>query len=133
MAEWTPNLRASYEQAATTPRLSGRPPTITGRPRRPGLSRCSTEAKKASISICTIFLLLFMQIVQSGRSEYVMGQLRAISHGFLCKSSDSVLYVINLPDFQEKLTVLNQRHHGMHDLRFDDAGYVVKWDGRAYR
>ena len=41
--------------------------------------------------------------------------------------------VINLPNFQEKLTVLNQRHHGMHDLRFDDARYVFTWNGKAYR
>jgi hypothetical protein len=31
MAERIPYLRASYEQAATTPRPSGEPPTITGR------------------------------------------------------------------------------------------------------
>ena len=37
---------------ATTPRSP--PPTMTGRPRRAGLSICSTDAKKASMSTCTI-------------------------------------------------------------------------------
>ena len=50
IAECTPNARASYEQAATTPRPSGEPPTITGNPLSSGLSSCSTDAKNASIS-----------------------------------------------------------------------------------
>ena len=54
MAEWTPKARASYEQAATTPRPPGSPPTITGRPRSSGRSSCSTEAKKASMSMWMI-------------------------------------------------------------------------------
>ena len=44
MAEWTPNRRASYEAADTTPRPDGSAPTITGRPRSSGRSRCSTDA-----------------------------------------------------------------------------------------
>ena len=44
MAEWMPNLRASYEQADTTPRCPGAAPTMTGLPRSDGSSRCSTEA-----------------------------------------------------------------------------------------
>ena len=36
MAERTPKVRASYEAAQTTARLSGRPPTATGRPRKLG-------------------------------------------------------------------------------------------------
>jgi len=42
MAEWTPNLRASYDAADTTPRFA--PPTITGFPVNSGRSACSTEA-----------------------------------------------------------------------------------------
>ena len=53
MAEWTPNRRASYDAALTTPRSSGPPPpTMTGRPRSSGWSRCSTAAKNASRSTC---------------------------------------------------------------------------------
>ena len=51
MAERTPKTRASYEAVATTPRWPT-PPTTTGLPRSDGLSRCSTEAKKASRSRC---------------------------------------------------------------------------------
>ena len=56
IAEWMPYLRASYEQADTTPRPFGSPPTITGTPFRCGLSLCSTEAKNASISTWMIHL-----------------------------------------------------------------------------
>ncbi len=49
IADRTPYLRASYDAVATTPRPPT-PPTTTGLPRRDGLSRCSTEAKKASRS-----------------------------------------------------------------------------------
>ena len=38
----------------TTPRLSARPPTMTGCPRSSGRRACSTEAKKASMSISRI-------------------------------------------------------------------------------
>ena len=41
--EWMPNLRASYEHDATTPRRT-EPPTSTGLPRSFGSSRCSTDA-----------------------------------------------------------------------------------------
>src|SRR3954454_6900688 len=51
MAERTPYLRASYDAVLTTPRPPT-PPTTTGFPRSEGLSRCSTEAKKASRSRC---------------------------------------------------------------------------------
>src|SRR3954452_21395721 len=50
IAERTPKRRASYEAAATTPR-SRAPPTTTSLPRRSGLSRCSTDAKNASMSM----------------------------------------------------------------------------------
>ena len=50
MAEWTPYARASYDAVETTPRLSERPPTITGFPRHSGWSSCSTLAKNASRS-----------------------------------------------------------------------------------
>ncbi len=52
MAERTPKRRDSYDAAATTPRVV--PPTATGLPRREGSSICSTDAKKASMSICMI-------------------------------------------------------------------------------
>ncbi len=42
-AERTPNRRASYEAAETTPRFSP-PPTMTGLPARPGWSCTSTDA-----------------------------------------------------------------------------------------
>ena len=44
IAERTPKRRASYDAAETTPRPCGSAPTITGRPRNSGLSRCSTDA-----------------------------------------------------------------------------------------
>ena len=43
----TPNVRASYEAVATTPRPRpplGSAPTMTGLPRSSGRSRCSTAA-----------------------------------------------------------------------------------------
>ena len=44
MAELTPKTRASYEHAETTPRPLGSAPTMTGRLRSSGRSRCSTDA-----------------------------------------------------------------------------------------
>ena len=44
IAERTPNRRASYDAAETTPRPFGSAPTMTGRPRNSGLSRCSIDA-----------------------------------------------------------------------------------------
>ncbi len=44
MALWTPNTRASYDAADTTPRDSRVPPTITGLPASAGLSITSTDA-----------------------------------------------------------------------------------------
>src|SRR6476661_9453378 len=52
MALRTPYLRASYDAAATTPRVP--PPTTTGLPRRVGSLRISTLAKNASMSTCRI-------------------------------------------------------------------------------
>jgi hypothetical protein len=43
IAECTPNALASYEAAQTTERFA-RQATITGFPRKSGLSRCSTDA-----------------------------------------------------------------------------------------
>src|SRR5664280_2393753 len=56
MAEWTPYSRASYEQAATTPRWFGWPPTMTGLPSSSGSNSRSTEQKKVSMSMWTIAL-----------------------------------------------------------------------------
>src|ERR1700730_11378311 len=50
MAECTPNLRASYDAAETTPRSSRCPPTTTALPFSSGANSSSTETKKASIS-----------------------------------------------------------------------------------
>src|SRR3954471_6622208 len=50
MAECTPNFRAAYEAAETTPRSSGFPPTTTGLPFSEGSRSSSTETKKASMS-----------------------------------------------------------------------------------
>src|SRR3954462_14419773 len=50
MAECTPNFRAAYDAAETTPRSSGRPPTTTGLPFSEGSRSSSTETKKASMS-----------------------------------------------------------------------------------
>src|SRR5262245_24550604 len=54
MPACTPNGRASYEAAVTTPRRLGSPHTITGRPRRCGCCACSTDAKNASMSTSRI-------------------------------------------------------------------------------
>jgi len=40
---------------------------------------------------------------------------------------------IGLPNFHGTVNVLSTKHHGMKDLRFDDATYVFKWNGRMYR
>jgi hypothetical protein len=53
MAERAPNFLASYEAAQTTERFP-RQATTTGLPRSCGSSRCSTDAQKASMSICAI-------------------------------------------------------------------------------
>src|ERR1700739_2379868 len=50
IAEWTPNLRASYDAAETTPRSSRCPPTTTAFPFSEGSKSSSTETKKASMS-----------------------------------------------------------------------------------
>lgn len=40
---------------------------------------------------------------------------------------------IDLPNFYAKMEILAQTHLGMHDLRFDDATHIFKWDGKQYR
>src|SRR5215469_9847705 len=50
MAECTPNLRASYEAAETTPRSSRCPPTTTAFPFSDGSYNSSTDTKNASMS-----------------------------------------------------------------------------------
>src|SRR6476660_5153116 len=57
MAECTPNLRASYDAAETTPRSSRCPPTTTALPISSGLNSSSTETKKASISTWKIVVV----------------------------------------------------------------------------
>ena len=53
----TPKERASYEEVVITV-LSPAPVTAMGLPLSSGLSRCSTEAKKASISTQTIIFAI---------------------------------------------------------------------------
>src|SRR6266542_1622012 len=78
-AEWTPNSRASYDAAITTPRAFGSVPvaTTTGFPRRSGRRKSSTPTKKASMSTCAIQLstsgTLASALVAAGGS----GSLRA--------------------------------------------------------
>src|SRR5580704_5027438 len=50
MAECTPNFRAAYDAADTTPRSSRCPPTTTALPLSDGSNNSSTETKNASIS-----------------------------------------------------------------------------------
>src|SRR3954462_8638281 len=50
MAECTPNFRAAYDAAETTPRSFGLPPTTTGLPLSEGSRSSSTETKNASMS-----------------------------------------------------------------------------------
>jgi hypothetical protein len=40
---------------------------------------------------------------------------------------------IELAYFFAKTTVLPAVHHGMHDLRYDDARKVFQWNGKAYK
>ena len=53
MAENTPKRRASYEAAATTPRLPS-PPTTTGLPTNSGRRSSSTATKNMSMSTCAM-------------------------------------------------------------------------------
>lgn len=39
---------------------------------------------------------------------------------------------INLPNFTDHVRVLDAKHHGMHDLQFDDAHKVFRWTGKIY-
>jgi len=40
---------------------------------------------------------------------------------------------ITLAYFNQTMTVLDSVHQGMHDLRFDNATHVFRWNGSAYR
>lgn len=42
-------------------------------------------------------------------------------------------HAINLALFDQSMTILDAKHHGMHDLRFDDSTYVFHWSGTAYK
>src|SRR5579864_2168999 len=66
MAECTPNLRAAYDAADTTPRSLGRPPTTTGWPLSEGSNSSSTETKKASMSRWKNDLMIFGSSPSSG-------------------------------------------------------------------
>src|SRR5262245_64689285 len=94
MPAWTPDGRASYEAAVTTPRRDGSPQTITGWPRRCGWCACSTEAKNASMSTRRIIGLLWHRLGSLGslapgaaehpsRPARVVAQLVAVGAGAL--------------------------------------------------
>src|SRR5580658_10348460 len=57
IAECTPNSRASYDAAETTPRSLGRPPTTTALPLSEGSNNSSTDTKNASMSTWKMVLL----------------------------------------------------------------------------
>ena len=40
---------------------------------------------------------------------------------------------ITLANFGGWLFVRKEVHHRMHDLRYDDANYIFRWNGRVYR
>src|SRR6516225_237734 len=63
-----PNLRASYEAEAMTPRFS--PPTAMGLPRNRGSAVCSTEAKKASASRWTMERGIALDVTTLTSSSY---------------------------------------------------------------
>src|SRR5450432_1471869 len=71
MAECTPNLRASYDAAETTPRSPRCPPTTTALPFRDGSNSSSTETKKASMSTWKMVLARDISTENSttGRSD----------------------------------------------------------------
>src|SRR5258708_4615053 len=82
-AECTPNFRASYDAAETTPRWSLCPPTTTALPFSDGSDSSSTETKKASISTWKMvrgaggtFLTIHQNGGQSG--QFLLAQGRAL-------------------------------------------------------
>src|SRR3546814_7055067 len=48
----------------------------------------------------------------------------ATAHGYASKT-------VRVPHFTT-MEVLQNKHHGMHDLHFDHAAYIFKWNGKAY-
>lgn len=44
-----------------------------------------------------------------------------------------VIEPVSLPNFHNRLDVLITKHHGMHDLHFDDATHVFKWNDKEYQ
>src|SRR4030088_3565365 len=72
MAECTPNLRASYDAAETTPRSFGRPPTTTAFPFSAGSNSSSTEPKKASMSTWKMVFVTLEDLPSRDREEAVV-------------------------------------------------------------
>src|SRR3546814_2161371 len=93
MADRTPKTRASWLAAATTLR-GDEPPTAKGFPLRLGSSRCSTDAKKASMPTCMILRGELTSMAASavsgtmpGRSEEHTSELQSlmrISYAVFC-------------------------------------------------
>src|SRR5450755_1459241 len=73
IAECTPNLRASYDAAETTPRSSHCPPTTTAFPVSSGADSSSTETKKASISTWKIVLGKALMGCDGARDSFYQG------------------------------------------------------------
>jgi hypothetical protein len=71
-------------------------------------------------------------IAQFTSGEYC-GSMGCSGFALLATARGYALHAISLPNFQEKITILKHRSHGMHDLRFDDAHYVFRWNGKTYR
>src|SRR3954464_15176722 len=69
MAECTPNFRAAYEAAETTPRSSALPPTTTGLPFSDGSRSSSTETKNASMSTWKMVRCIRTIVAQKGGSR----------------------------------------------------------------
>ena len=72
-------------------------------------------------------------IIARFNSGMYCGSLGCSGLVVLATDKGHALHAIMLPNFQEKVTVLGASHFGMHDLRFDDAEYIFKWNGKTYR
>ena len=66
-------------------------------------------------------------------SSLYCGSAGCVSFAILAQADGYARQAIALPNFMQKMTVLDSRHLGMRDLRFDDAHHVFEWDGKAYR
>jgi hypothetical protein len=68
----------------------------------------------------------FTSMMECGTAGCSAVAVLATANGYAGKA-------IVLANFHERVTVLDTMHHGMHDLKFDDASYIFKWNGKAYQ